>query len=130
MAAFETVYVLIIGFSILRLPPTRTLFWCLGSLVLALTLALVLGWSVDPAALLLFYGFPWWCARSTATCSTPAPATATPTPCCSTGSPTACGNGATTPTGKRAARRCSTTSWRTSPATPGWRCCWTRPWRS
>ncbi|HCE40912.1 MAG TPA: histidine kinase [Alcanivorax sp.] len=58
VAAFETVYVLIIGFSILRLPPTRTLFWCLGSLVLALTLALVLGWSVDPAALLLFYGFP------------------------------------------------------------------------
>tara|TARA_A100001391_G_scaffold97812_1_gene64801 strand:+ start:27200 stop:28417 length:1218 start_codon:yes stop_codon:yes gene_type:complete len=58
VAAFETVYVLIIGFSILRLPPTRTLFWCLGSLVLALTLALVLGWSVQPASLLLFYGFP------------------------------------------------------------------------
>ena len=58
VAAFETVYVLIIGFSILRLPPTRTLFWCLGSLVVALTLALVLGWSVDPASLLLFYGFP------------------------------------------------------------------------
>ncbi|MFP1683901.1 GAF domain-containing protein [Alloalcanivorax sp. C16-1] len=58
VAAFETVYVLIIGFSILRLPPTRTLFWCLGSLVLALTLALVLGWAVNPASLLLFYGFP------------------------------------------------------------------------
>ncbi|MCH2555808.1 MAG: GAF domain-containing protein [Alcanivorax sp.] len=58
VAAFETVYVLIIGFSILRLPPTRTLFWCLGSLVLALTLALILGWDVNPASLLLFYGFP------------------------------------------------------------------------
>ncbi|MBM7335572.1 GAF domain-containing protein [Alloalcanivorax marinus] len=58
VAAFETVYVLIIGFSILRLPPTRTLFWCLGSLVLALTLALILSWDLNPASLLLFYGFP------------------------------------------------------------------------
>lgn len=58
VAAFETVYVLIIGFSILRLPPTRTLFWCLGSLILALLAAMVLGWPVSPAALLLFYGFP------------------------------------------------------------------------
>ncbi|ASK33984.1 GAF domain-containing protein [Alloalcanivorax mobilis] len=58
VAAFETVYVLIIGFSILRLPPTRTLFWCLGSLILALLTAMVAGWSVSPAALLLFYGFP------------------------------------------------------------------------
>lgn len=58
VAAFETVYVLIIGFSILRLPPTRTLFWCLGSLILALLTAMVLGWTVSPAALLLFYGFP------------------------------------------------------------------------
>lgn len=58
VAAFETVYVLIIGFSILRLPPTRTLFWCLGSLILALLTAMVLGWPVSPAALLLFYGFP------------------------------------------------------------------------
>jgi hypothetical protein len=58
VAAFETVYVLIIGFSILRLPPTRTLFWCLGSLILALLVAMVLGWPVSPAALLLFYGFP------------------------------------------------------------------------
>ena len=58
VAAFETVYILIIGFSILRLPPTRTLYWCLGSLVLALTLALVLAWQVNAASLLLFYGFP------------------------------------------------------------------------
>ena len=58
VCAFETIYVLIIGYSILRLPPTRTLFWCLGSLIVALLSALVLGWRVDPVSLLLFYGFP------------------------------------------------------------------------
>lgn len=58
VCAFETVYVLIIGYSILRLPPTRTLFWCLGSLIVALLAALALGWEVDPVSLLLFFGFP------------------------------------------------------------------------
>ncbi|HCQ35691.1 MAG TPA: histidine kinase, partial [Alcanivorax sp.] len=58
VAAFETIYVLIIGFSILRLPPTRTLFWCLGSLVVALAAALLQRWDVDPVSLMLFYGFP------------------------------------------------------------------------
>ncbi|SMO89483.1 GAF domain-containing protein [Alcanivorax sp. DSM 26295] len=58
VAAFETIYVLIIGFSILRLPPTRTLFWCLGSLVVALAVALLQRWDVDPVSLMLFYGFP------------------------------------------------------------------------
>ncbi len=55
VAAFETIYVLIIGFSILRLPPTRTLFWCLGSLVVALGVDPIL--LAMPAALAASWGF-------------------------------------------------------------------------
>ncbi|WP_416390810.1 GAF domain-containing protein [Alloalcanivorax xenomutans] len=58
VAAFETVYVLIIGFSILRLPPTRTLFWSLGALIIALGVALYQDWRITPISLLLYYGFP------------------------------------------------------------------------
>ncbi|EKF75067.1 sensor histidine kinase/response regulator [Alcanivorax hongdengensis A-11-3] len=40
VASFESIYILIIAFSILRLPPSRTLLWCGLALVLALVMAL------------------------------------------------------------------------------------------
>ena len=58
IAAFETIYLLIIGFSILRLPPRQTLITCLVALAIALLGSLALHVSLPLLPMMLFFAIP------------------------------------------------------------------------
>ncbi|MCG8392115.1 MAG: GAF domain-containing protein [Pseudomonadales bacterium] len=58
ISAFETIYLLIIGFSILRLPPRQTLITCVGALAVAVIGAIMLGFSLPLLAMLLYFAIP------------------------------------------------------------------------
>ncbi|MCG8438857.1 MAG: GAF domain-containing protein [Pseudomonadales bacterium] len=58
IAAFETIYLLIIGFSILRLPPRQTLTTCLVALAVSLIGALLLQVALPLLAMMLYFVIP------------------------------------------------------------------------
>ena len=58
ISAFETIYILIIGFSILRLPPRQTLTSCLCALAAALLVALLRQLPLPLLSMLLYFAIP------------------------------------------------------------------------
>lgn len=58
ISAFETIYVLIIAFSILRLPPRQTLTSCLCALAAALMIALLRQLPLPLLPMLLYFAIP------------------------------------------------------------------------
>ncbi len=58
ISAFETIYILIIGFSILRLPPRQTLISCLVALAAALLIALFRQLALPLLSMLLYFVIP------------------------------------------------------------------------
>ncbi|MDX1803366.1 MAG: GAF domain-containing protein [Alcanivorax sp.] len=58
IAGYETIYILIIAFSILRLPPTRTILCCLAALAVAMLLAFFKQAMLSPLDMLLYFAVP------------------------------------------------------------------------
>ena len=58
ISAFETIYILIIGFSILRLPPQQTLISCLCALAATLLVALFRQLPLPLLSMLLYFAIP------------------------------------------------------------------------
>ena len=58
ISAFETIYILIIGFSILRLPPRQTLISCLCALAVTLLAALFQQLPLPLLSMLLYFVIP------------------------------------------------------------------------
>lgn len=58
ISSFETIYLLIIGFSILRLPPRQTLVACTISAVVAFAISLLMGLALPLLLVSLSFGIP------------------------------------------------------------------------
>ena len=58
ISSFETIYLLIIGFSILRLPPRQTLIACTISAVVAFAISLLMGLALPLLLVSLSFGIP------------------------------------------------------------------------
>ena len=58
ISSFETIYLLIIGFSILRLPPRQTLIACSISAVIAFAISLLMGLTLPLLLVSLSFGIP------------------------------------------------------------------------
>lgn len=58
ISSFETIYLLIIGFSILRLPPRQTLIACTISAVVAFAISLLMGLELPLLLVSLSFGIP------------------------------------------------------------------------
>jgi len=58
ISSFETIYLLIIGFSILRLPPRQTLIACTISAIVAFAISLLMGLALPLLLVSLSFGIP------------------------------------------------------------------------